>query len=61
MTLTIVLYFKILILIKANTCLKSLGAQCLTTFDCANNMDCIDGICGCEYVIYINVKFIKLY
>ncbi len=54
MTLTIVLYFKILILIKANTCLKSLGAQCLTTFDCANNMDCIDGICGCEYVIYLH-------
>ncbi len=38
-------------ILKAFTCLKPFSAQCSATFQCANNMMCLNGICDYQSVL----------
>ena len=43
-----------------HTCLKGVDHTCLKDDECANNLNCIDGICACSGVIIIFYSVLKL-
>jgi hypothetical protein len=40
---------------RSFACLKSYGTQCRNTSECANYLECLDGICGCSVNNFLEI------